>query len=182
MPLLPFSSSVWELVYSAESKFISQVLLVINMIQAYQSGKCWTCVVLLLLIWSSACPVCESTRDGRMVATNFLPFPSNGQNLTTVSILASSMFQLTTDINSLKLCILKPCLILFYPLLDPMEDLLNAGKAPLAYWLWGVLGHAGWDTMRHLLRSKIYGHFLSWNCSCLPSVYTSLYWNNLWKS
>lgn len=119
-----------------------------------------------------------------MEATNFLSFPDNGQNLTTVSfILASSTLQITTDVNILKLCILKPCLILFYPLLDPMEDLLNVGKAPQSYWLWGVLGCAAWDTTSHPFKKKKLWSFsfrellLSNKCLLLPSfeiIYESL--------
>jgi len=83
-------------------------------------------------------------RAQEVETTNFLPFPDNRQSLTTVSfILASSTLQVITGINSLKLCVLKPCLNLFYPVLDPMEDLLNVGQAPQAYWLRGVLGCAG---------------------------------------
>lgn len=167
MLLLPFSSSVWELVYSTESKVISQILLVINMNQVRQTGNCWT--VLFSCFWLGPLHVL-CVRAQEVEATNFLPFPDNGQNLTTVSfILASSTPQITTD-NSLKLCILKPHLTLFYPLLDPMEDLLNVGEAHQTYWLWGVLGCAAWDTMSYPFRKKNLWSF-SFRELFLPSVY-----------
>lgn len=179
MLLLPFSLSVWHLVYCRESKVISQILRVINMNRAHQTVICWTVV-----FYSSLGPlplVCMRAKE--VEATNFLPFHGNGQNLTTVFILASSTFQITRDTNSLKLYILKPCLSLFYPLLDHMDDLLNLGKAPQAYWLWGMLGCVAWDIMSHLFKKKNVWSF-SFRELLLPNKYllTSIFWNNLWKS
>lgn len=167
MLLLPFSSSMWELVYSTESKVISQILLVINMNQAHQTGNCWTVVFCFSL--GPLRVLC--VRAPEVEATNFLPFHDNGQNLTTVSfILASSTLQITADINSLKICILKPCLSLFYPLLDPMKiswmwaKLLSLTGSEVC---WAVQPGIQWAI---LLRRKNYGPFLSGNC-CLTRVY-----------
>lgn len=129
----------------------------------------WTTDVLFSCFWLGPLHVL-CVRAQEVEATNFLPFPGNGQNLTTVSfILASSTPQITTD-NSLKLCILKPHVTLFYPLLDPMEDLLNVGEAHQTYWLWGVLGCTAWDTMSHPFRKKNLWSF-SFRELFLPSVY-----------
>lgn len=77
------------------------------------------CVILLLLPWFSPCPL--RTQKWRPQNSLLRQWTEAGNCF----ILASSILQLTTDINSLRLSMFEP----YVRLLDPVEDLLNVDSS-----------------------------------------------------